>query len=109
MGEHRVPSPPRALLAERPDVEMRIRFHEHLGGTYWTATSGDGVTLDVSGESSRMIDRAIIYYANEDERTIELRAPVPMAVWSFTFVREDTLVPSRDTSAAPESAPASIR
>ncbi len=91
--------------ADRPGVEMRVRFHEHLGGTYWAATNGDTVTLDVSGEATRVIDRVIINYADDGERFLELRARVPETIWSFTFVREPTLVPDRDFLAKPPLQP----
>jgi hypothetical protein len=95
--------------AQRFGVEMRVRFHEHIGGTYWTAANGDSVTLDVSGEATRVVDRAIINYADEGDRTIVLRASVPTTVLSFTFVREDTLVPPRDFLVKPpEVAPPAI-
>ncbi|MBS1121809.1 MAG: hypothetical protein H6Q90_4037 [Deltaproteobacteria bacterium] len=91
--------------ADRTGVEMRVRFHEQLAGTYWTATSGDSVTLDVSGEATRVIDRAIIDYADLGERFLELRARVPTTWWSFTFVREPTLVPERAFLAKPPAGP----
>jgi hypothetical protein len=95
--------------ADVTGVEMRVRFHEHLGGTYWTATTGDTVTLDVSGEATRVIDRAIVEYADEGERFLELRARVPTTWWSFTFVREPTLVPERAfLEQPPTSAPAEV-
>ncbi|HEU0036465.1 MAG TPA: hypothetical protein VFQ53_37895 [Kofleriaceae bacterium] len=81
--------------ADLPGVEMRVRWHEKLSGTYWMASNGEAVTLDVSGEQTRVLDRAIVRYADEGERTITLRAPVPMSQWAMTFVHESTLVPPR--------------
>ena len=84
---------------------MRIRWRERVGGTYWTATTGDGVVLDVSGEGTRYLDRAVVTYADVGRRTIELTAPIPTTVWQFTFVREDTLLPSRSYLVKPPDEP----
>jgi hypothetical protein len=75
---------------------MRIRFHERLDGTYWAATSGDHVVLAVAGEEPKTIGRTITSYTDHGVRAIELRAEVGMKAWSFTFVREDTILPNRD-------------
>ncbi len=91
--------------ADVPGVEMRLRFRERLGGTYWTATTGDGVALDVSGESTRYIDRTVIVYSDIGRRTIEVTAPIPTTLWQFTFVREDTLLPPRLYLAKPPDDP----
>jgi len=96
--------------AEVSGVEMRVRFRERVSGTYWTATNGDTVTLDVSGEATRVIDRAILDYADDGVRSIELRASIPMTSWSFTFVRDSTLAPPRDFLAKPpDQAPDAVR
>ena len=81
--------------ADVAGVDMRVRFRERLSGTYWMATNGDGVTLEVSGEGDRVVDRAIVVYGDEGTRTIELEAKIPTTSWQFTFVREQTLIPSR--------------
>ncbi|MDQ3364482.1 MAG: hypothetical protein M3680_03545, partial [Myxococcota bacterium] len=95
--------------AHRADVEMRVRVEAELTGTYWMAASEGRVTLRVSGEREREVDRAIEAYSG-GTRTIELRAAVPTTTWSFTFVREDTIVPRRTFLAPPpEAAPASVR
>lgn len=91
--------------ADVPGVEMRVRWREHLGGTYWTATTGDGVALDVSGEGTRFIDRTVIPYTDIGRRTIEVTAPIPTTLWQFTFVREDTLLPPRPYLAKPPDEP----
>lgn len=91
--------------ADVPGVEIRLRWREHLAGTYWTATTGDEVALDVAGEGTRYIDRAVIPYADTGRRTIELVAPIPTTVWQFTFVREQTLLPSRAYLAKPPDDP----
>ncbi len=96
--------------ADVPGVEMRVRWREHLAGTYWTATTGEGVALDVNGEGTRYIDRAVVVYPDQGRRTIELTAPIPTTTWQFTFVREDTLVPPRPYLAKPpDEPPASVR
>jgi hypothetical protein len=91
--------------AERPGIEMRVRWREHLSGTYWTATTGESVALDVSGEGVKYIDRTVIPYADQGRRTIELVAPIPTTTWQFTFVREQTLLPPRGYLVRPPSEP----
>lgn len=91
--------------ADVPGVEMRVTWRERLAGTYWTATTGDGVALDVNGEGTRYIDRTIVVYRDEGRRTIQLTAPIPTTTWQFTFVREDTLVPPRPYLAKPPDEP----
>jgi hypothetical protein len=86
------------------DVEMRVRVRGELDGTYWIAASGTA-TLAVSGESPRDVERAILVYGGSDERTIEVRARVPLTHWAFTMVREDTLIPERHYPKPPEVAP----
>jgi hypothetical protein len=44
-------------------------------------------------------------YADRGERVIEIRGPVPITQWAFTFVREDTLVPDRPFLAGPPESP----
>jgi hypothetical protein len=95
--------------ADIPGVEIRLRFHEHLAGTYWYASSGDG-TLSVSDEADRGLDPSIVSYADQGVRTIEVRSHVPMAWWKFTFVREDTIIPPRPFLVEPpETAPPAIQ
>jgi hypothetical protein len=95
--------------ADVPEVELRVRFRERLKGTYWTATNGDTVTLEVANEAPRVIDRTIITYGDDGKRWIELRARVPMTIWTFTFVHESTLVPRRDyLEPAPLAAPGEV-
>ena len=91
--------------ADVPGVEMRVTWRERVAGTYWTATTGDGVALDVNGEGTRYIDRTIVVYRDEGRRTIQLTAPIPTTTWQFTFVREDTLVPPRPYLAKPPDEP----
>jgi hypothetical protein len=96
--------------AYAPGVELRVRLGGVLAGRYWTAVSEGQVLLEVSGEEAREIDRAIIDYVDKGERAIVLRAPVPMTWWSFTFVREDTLLPRRaHLRRPPEEPPAEVR
>jgi hypothetical protein len=92
-------------VAEVADVELRARFDEHLAGTYWIATAGSKATLAVEGELAQTIDRATITYADRGARAIELRAHVPIDGWTFTFVREDTMMPARDHLVRPPEVP----
>jgi hypothetical protein len=95
-------------FAMRDDVELRVRLTTKLAGTYWMAASGS-TYLGVSGENPLDVTRTIQTYA-PGERTIEVRAAIPQTPWSFTMVREDTIVPPRDFLVKPpETAPASIR
>ncbi|MBA2541400.1 MAG: hypothetical protein H0V17_17295 [Deltaproteobacteria bacterium] len=91
--------------ADIPGVEMRVRFREHLAGTYWMAATGDGVILDVSAEETRVVDRNVIAYSDQGRRTIDVTAPIPTTPWQFTFVREDTMLPSRAHLAKPPDEP----
>ncbi|MGN6108566.1 MAG: hypothetical protein ACTHU0_25900 [Kofleriaceae bacterium] len=96
--------------AHQPGVEMRVRITGRLAGAYWTAVSEGTVALDVSGEEGRVLDRGILRYVDRGERAIELRAEIPVTAWTFTFVREDTLVPPRPYLAGPPpGAPAEVR
>ena len=96
--------------ADVPGVEMRIRLHERVSGTYWTAVHDGSVALEVSGEPSQSYDRTILAYADEGERPIEIRAQIPTTFWYFTFVREDTLVPDRAHLVTPPlTAPPELR
>ncbi len=89
-----------------PGVEMRIRLRARLDGRYWMAASEGTVSIRVDGEPERDLDRAIIDYAGGGgERTIELRAAIPETWWSFTFVREDTILPRRAHLRAPPASP----
>jgi hypothetical protein len=97
--------------ANIPGVEMRVHLHERLAGTYWMAVSEGTFELALTGEHLRdAVDRQILTFDDIGEREIAIRAAVPVTTWSWTFVREDTLVPPRDFLAAPPlSAPDAIR
>jgi hypothetical protein len=89
-----------------PGVEVRIRLRARLDGRYWMAASEGTASVTVSGEPERVVERAIVdYTGGGGERTIELRAAIPETWWSFTFVREDTLIPPRDHLRAPPPDP----
>jgi hypothetical protein len=91
-------------FALRDEVELRVRLTTELDGTYWMAASGS-TYLGVSGENALDVQRTIQTYA-PGERTIEVRAAIPTSSWSFTMVREDTIVPDRDFLVKPpEAAP----
>jgi hypothetical protein len=97
--------------ANIPGVEMRVRVSARLAGTYWMAVSEGTFELAVTGERTRdTVDRAIVTYEDIGERELAIVAPVPITAWSWTLVREDTLVPPRDFLGAPPlSAPDAIR
>jgi hypothetical protein len=96
--------------ADIPDVEIRIRLRARLLGAYYAAASDESTELAVDGEPVRTIDHERIAYVDRGERAIEIRAPVPMTTWSFTFVHEDTLVPERPFLAGPpQDPPARVR
>lgn len=88
-----------------PGVELRIRLRERLAGRYWMAANTRAATVDISGEEPRAVERTIVDYADTGERTIEIRAPVPTSWWSFTFIREDALLPSRKHLRPPPDEP----
>jgi hypothetical protein len=88
-----------------PGVEARIRLRARLAGRYWMAVSEGTVSVRVDGEPERDLDRAVLDYAGGGERTIELRAAVPETWWSFTFVRQDTILPRRDHLRSPPASP----
>jgi hypothetical protein len=93
-----------------PGVELRVRVRERLAGRYWMAASEGAAAVAVDGERERDVDRAIVDYANAGERSIEIRAAIPTTWWSFTFVREDTLIGPRDhLRAPPEEPPPELR
>lgn len=93
-----------------PGVEARIRLRARLSGRYWMAVSEGTVSIRVDGEPERDVDRAVLDYAGRGERTIELRAAVPETWWSFTFVRQDAILPGRDhLRPPPAEAPPEVR
>ncbi|HWU91336.1 MAG TPA: hypothetical protein VN253_28915, partial [Kofleriaceae bacterium] len=98
-------TPAIAASAYVPGVEMRVRLRARLAGRYWMAASERTAVVEVSGEAQRVVDRAIAEYADEGERQIELRAEIPVTAWSFTFVREDTLLTPREHLRTPPDAP----
>ncbi|HWO19728.1 MAG TPA: hypothetical protein VNO30_13175 [Kofleriaceae bacterium] len=98
-------TPAIAASAFVPGVELRVRLRERLAGRYWMAASEGTARLAVSGEPGRDVDRTIVDYADTGDRSIELRAAIPTAWWSFTFVREDTLFPPREHLRAPPDEP----
>ena len=100
--------------AAAPDAGALLRGcrerAKRLEGRYWMAASEGAADLEVSGEPVHAVDRSILDYADTGERSIELRAAIPMTWWSFTFVREDTLITPRDhLRAPPQDAPAEVR
>lgn len=96
--------------ASTSGVEMRVRLHERLAGRYWMAASEGTVSLEIDGEARRDVDRGIVEYADAGERRIELRAAIPKTWWTFTFVREDTLITPRDhLRPPPTEPPAAVR
>ena len=97
-------------FASTDDAEIRIRIDARLSGMYWAAVSEGSVALARDGDPLRTIERRKLAYVDRGERTIEIRAQLPMTSWAFTFVREDTLVPPRPfLDAPPEAPPAEVR
>jgi hypothetical protein len=96
--------------AYRTGVEMRVRLRARLAGTYWVAATDAGTTLTLDDERPQKIHRERIDLADRGERVVEIRSRVPTTMWSFTFVRQDTLVPERPFLVRPpEDAPADVR
>jgi len=96
--------------ADTAGVEIRIRLRARLSGTYYAAVSDGTASLAIDREPVRALERQKLEYLDRGERAIEIRAQVPMTTWSFTFVREDTLVPDRPFLAAPpQDPPTSVR
>jgi hypothetical protein len=103
-------TPAIAASAYVPGVEMRVRLRARLAGRYWMAVSEHTAAVDVEAEAPRVVDRAIAEYADGGEREIEIRAAIPVTAWSFTFVREDTLMTPREhLRVPPKEAPAEVR
>lgn len=98
------------VTPDDPSAEIRITLKARLGGTYWIACSGSAV-VSVEGESAQSITRKVVPFADDGEREITIQSTMPGAdVWSFTFVREDTLMPERPYLAPPpDTAPAAVR
>lgn len=96
--------------ADTADVEIRIRLRARLSGAYYAAVNEGTAALAIDGEPVQVLQRKKLEYLDRGERTVEIRAAVPMTTWSFTFVREDTLVPDRPFLAAPpQDPPARVR
>ncbi|MBA3461252.1 MAG: hypothetical protein H0T46_14910 [Deltaproteobacteria bacterium] len=92
------------------DAEIRVKLRAHLDGTYWIATNGTA-TLSVEGEEDVSITRKILVFGDNGERDITIRALLPLVdQFSFTFVREDTILPERKyLDAPPVEAPPEVR
>jgi hypothetical protein len=103
-------TPAIAASADTPGVEIRIRLRARLSGRYAAAVSEGSVELAVDSEPARTLQRDKLVYDDRGERAIEIRAKVPMTAWTFTFVREDTLVPERPfLDGPPAEPPAALR
>jgi hypothetical protein len=88
------------------DVDIRIWVHARLAGTYDAAVNDGVVALTAGGDAPRMIERETVGFLDRGEQLIELQAHVPPAVWSFSLVRDDALVPERPFLAWPPDQPA---
>ncbi|MDX2092144.1 MAG: hypothetical protein SFX73_30040 [Kofleriaceae bacterium] len=99
------------VTPELPGVQVRIRVDARLSGTYWIATSGDEATIAISGEPTHTVTRTVRDLGELGARTVEIAAEISgVTPWSFTMVREDTIIPPRPFLAAPPTeAPASVR
>ena len=98
-------TPAIAASADTTGVEIRIRLRARLAGTYQAAVSEGTAELTTEGEPVRPIERAVLDYGDRGERAIEIRSKVPMTSWSFTFIREDTIVPARPFLDGPPDEP----
>ena len=98
------------VTPDDPDAEIRIKLKARLAGTYWIACSGSAA-ISVEGEAETSITRKVVAYGDDGEREITIRSTMPGAdVWSFTFVREDTILPARPyLDAPPAVAPPAVR
>jgi hypothetical protein len=99
-----------AATGDTGDAEIRVKLKAHLDGTYWVATSGTA-TISIEGQEDVSVTRKILVYADEGEREITIRATLPVdETFSFTFVREDTLLPERPyLDGPPVVAPPEVR
>lgn len=97
-------TPAIAASADTLGVEIRIRLRARLAGLYDAAAS-DTAELAVDGEPARTIEHEQIRFADRGERDVEIHASVPMTSWTFTMVRDDTLVPPRPFLDGPPSSP----
>lgn len=103
-------TPAIAASAYVPGVAMRVRLRARLAGRYWMAASEGTASLAIEGEPERDVGRAIAEYADTGERSIELRAEVPVTRWELTFVGEDTLIaPGEHLRGPPEEPPPEVR
>lgn len=103
-------TPALAASADTVGVEMRVRVRARLDGLYHVAVSEGMAELSVEGEASRELDNVQLHYVDRGERVVELHSKVPMTAWTFTMVRDDTVVPPRPFLAGPpEEASAPVR
>lgn len=81
-------------------VEIRIRLAARLSGTY-SAAASDDAELAVDRDPAQPLERAQLTFADRGERSVEIRAAVPIGGWRFTMVHADTLAPERPFLAGP--------
>src|SRR5262249_13725169 len=95
--------------ADAGGVEIRIRLRAQLAGTYEAAVSEGSALVSLDNGPAKEIEREVLDLADRGERQIEIRSHVPLTTWSFTFVREDAIVPPRPfLDGPPEEAPAAV-
>ncbi|MBL9013779.1 MAG: hypothetical protein JNL83_06365 [Myxococcales bacterium] len=96
--------------AEAGGVEIRITLTEKLDGTYWTATNA-AATISIEGMEAFTVGRKIVAISDQGEREVTITATLPVTEqWSFTFVREDTILPERTyLEPPPVAAPPEVR
>ncbi|HEV7558384.1 MAG TPA: hypothetical protein VGO00_23100 [Kofleriaceae bacterium] len=87
---------------DRDDVEIRVRLHERLSGTYWAAVGEGTAEVSFNGDLPRKIERKEVIELGDADRTIEIDGHVG-AGWSFTFVGRETVEPDRSYLVAPPS------
>jgi hypothetical protein len=99
------------VTPELPGVQVRIHVDARLSGIYWIATSGAPASVAITGEPTHAFHRVVRDFGDLGARTVEITADIDDGKpWSFTMVREDTLVPPRPFLAPPPAeAPPSVR
>ncbi|MGH2897988.1 MAG: hypothetical protein ACRDMZ_04885, partial [Solirubrobacteraceae bacterium] len=103
-------TPAISASADTVGVEIRIRLRARLAGTYEAAVSEGTALVSLDDGPAKEIEREVLDLADRGERAIEIRGSVPLSTWSFTFVRQDAIVPARPfLEGPPDEAPASVR
>jgi len=90
---------------DQPDVEVHVKLHVRLGGTYWAAVTEGSAIVTLEGSSPRLIDRKTeIQLGDLGERDVDITIRTG-AVVAITFVRVDAIEPDRSWMKAPPEQP----